>query len=149
MSYTFQGTSVFLALRTANAWYTVTIDDEVTTYGASGTTSSPTPSNCSFGWTKQNMGSTPHLLQIDAYGASGSSGPLSGRAAADGAWALEVQNLVVTRSDGSSSGSVSGTGGVSAGDSGGASAKSGLIYTGGWMMIPLAVFSFLATINFL
>ncbi|KAJ6556058.1 hypothetical protein B0H19DRAFT_1235403 [Mycena capillaripes] len=91
MSYSFQGTAVYVQVASINAYYAVVIDEMDTTYGLSG--DSPTPANCTFGWKSENLVTGTHLLEITAYGASSEPQGLQTP------WSLEMQNLVVDQKD--------------------------------------------------
>ncbi|KAJ7890161.1 hypothetical protein B0H14DRAFT_2690767 [Mycena olivaceomarginata] len=113
MSYSFQGTAVYVQVASTNAYYVVVIDEVDTSYGVSGG-STPTPANCTFGWKSENLAAGPHLLEITAYGASPESPDL------DIPWSLEMQNLVVDQKVAKpSTSSGDGPGGGSSGASGG------------------------------
>ncbi|KAJ7093794.1 hypothetical protein C8R44DRAFT_815137 [Mycena epipterygia] len=93
MGYSFEGSCVYLSITSSNAQYVISIDGDETDYGASGDTT-PTPSNCTFGWSRTNLTATgSHFLQISVFGASTIGGH---RRDADSgeAWALAIENLV-------------------------------------------------------
>ncbi|KAJ7364235.1 hypothetical protein DFH08DRAFT_798615 [Mycena albidolilacea] len=79
-------TSVSVKVASTNAWYTITLDTQTTTYGD--VTSRPAPANCTFGWTRVDLPSSQaHVVRIVAYGATGG--------VHGSPWSLEVQNLVL------------------------------------------------------
>jgi len=95
MGYSFTGTCVYLSVSSNNAQYIVSIDSDETQYGSSSSTT-PAPSNCTFGWTRTNLtGTSTHFLQISVFGA------IDSRRDIEAPWALEIQNLVITKPDSS------------------------------------------------
>ncbi|KAJ7252203.1 hypothetical protein C8J57DRAFT_1351368, partial [Mycena rebaudengoi] len=100
MVYSFTGTSIYISVASRNARYTITLDGVETEYGALISTSQ-TPSNCTFGWTRTGLSATSsHSLRIVVSGASESA--VNGRRDITSPWGLEIQNLVITQPDSSS-----------------------------------------------
>ncbi|KAJ7859122.1 hypothetical protein B0H14DRAFT_3630732 [Mycena olivaceomarginata] len=63
-------TSVSVKVASTNAWYTITLDTQTTTYGD--VTSRPAPANCTFGWTRVDLPSVRRMSYgLFAYGATG------------------------------------------------------------------------------
>ncbi|KAJ7369116.1 hypothetical protein DFH08DRAFT_947983 [Mycena albidolilacea] len=94
MMYSFTGehrTSIYLSVVSNNAQYVVFLDGEETTYGDPHSSSSTlTPGNCTFGWSRTNLSTTPHLFSIMILGASISDAKRD----FGSPWSVEVQNLV-------------------------------------------------------
>ncbi|KAJ7818976.1 hypothetical protein B0H14DRAFT_3876836 [Mycena olivaceomarginata] len=97
MLYSFTGehrTSIYLSVASSNAQYMVTFDGEETNYGdPNSSNSTSTPGNCTFGWSRTNLSTGPHLLGIMIFGASISDTTRD----FESPWSVEVQNLVVTQ----------------------------------------------------
>ncbi|KAJ7721895.1 hypothetical protein B0H16DRAFT_1790163 [Mycena metata] len=112
MAYTFTGTCIYLSVASSNAQYMVTIDGEDTNYGLN-VDSPPTPSNCTFGWSRTDLSATgEHFLEISIFGPVENARRDSGDP-----WTLEIQNLAITQPESSASGS-SVTASAKAGDGG-------------------------------
>ncbi|KAJ6598496.1 hypothetical protein B0H10DRAFT_734137 [Mycena sp. CBHHK59/15] len=141
MQYNFTGTSIYLSLASVNVMYTVTIDGELTGYGdATSGTVTATPANCTYGWKKENLANILHIFEITVFGQSISAH--NGRRD-DGFWSLQVQNIVITKPDLSSS-SVSGTANAGSGSPSSAASYSVPLP---WLVILMAFFIFCSMPN--
>jgi hypothetical protein len=75
----------------SNAEYTIIIDGEETHYGTgTDATSTPTPANCTFGWSRTNLTTGLHFIGISVLGAIGTDT----RRDIELPWSLEIQNSV-------------------------------------------------------
>ncbi|KAJ6471441.1 hypothetical protein C8R45DRAFT_1014388 [Mycena sanguinolenta] len=121
MSFSFTGTCVYVSVASLNAQYSITIDGDETEFGSlSGAT--PTPGNCTFGWSRTNLTAEEHLIGISIFGLTDE------RRDIEALWSLEVQNLVITQPSSASvslsEGQSSSTASAKAGDTGNLSAAS-------------------------
>ncbi|KAJ7783374.1 hypothetical protein B0H14DRAFT_3893852 [Mycena olivaceomarginata] len=118
MSYSFTGACIYVSVVSSNAEYTIIIDGEETHYGTgTDATSTPTPANCTFGWSQTNLTTGLHFIGISVLGAIGTDT----RWDIELPWSLEIQNLVITQPISS----VGRGGGAESGSSATASAKAG------------------------
>ncbi|KAJ7105966.1 hypothetical protein C8R44DRAFT_806329 [Mycena epipterygia] len=87
MSYSFTGPCVYLSLSGTNTQYTISIDGEETSFVSPSTQSQ---SDCTIGWSRTDLASGSHNLEIKVSGVS----DLRRRASID--WAFDILELVIT-----------------------------------------------------
>lgn len=67
------GSSIYLSVASNNARYVVSLDvDDITTYDGESLGATPTPNNCFFGWSRTNLPSGMHTLEMDVNSPSSS-----------------------------------------------------------------------------
>lgn len=86
------GSSIYLCVASNNGQWTVTFDGEETAYGSFAYRSTPTPGNCTFGWSSTNLSAGSHIFEITVEGAA-DPGDTKKRDT-ELPWMVEVQNLV-------------------------------------------------------
>jgi hypothetical protein len=70
----------------------IQLDDDVTEYGgASSSSDTDAPTNCTYGWWRAGLESTAHSLAITVYGANQTT---DSSASSQDMWGLELQNFV-------------------------------------------------------
>ncbi|KAJ7691726.1 hypothetical protein B0H17DRAFT_1062462 [Mycena rosella] len=75
-SYNFLGTGIYGNLQSTNIWFTITVDEDETTFGSSEDSDSvAVPPNCTYGWSKMGLSGTDHLLEIMVKGANSATDP--------------------------------------------------------------------------
>ncbi|KAF8212927.1 hypothetical protein K438DRAFT_1928102 [Mycena galopus ATCC 62051] len=88
MAYSFAGPSVYLSLSGNNTQYTVSIDGEETSFTSPSTQSQ---SGCTIGWSRTDMASGNHTLQIKVSSVSDLR-----RRQEEAEWAFDILNLIIT-----------------------------------------------------
>ncbi|KAJ7932612.1 hypothetical protein B0H13DRAFT_1956177 [Mycena leptocephala] len=107
VSYSFKGTAIYIKTSSINARYTIVLDSDSQDYG-SGTGLSEAPSNCTYGWWRDNLDSGFHYLTISVYGGGANSTPISARATKG--FTFELHNFRITEPSSGSSSSLSSSG---------------------------------------
>jgi len=137
LSYSFQGSAIYIKTSSVNANYIITLDGNATNYGESSGWITPPP-NCTYGWWTDNFNSTIHFLTISVYAGGKST---SKRAVEP--FTFELHNLVIAQNSTQSSSSPtalsSPTGATGSGSGSGSSGKNGAPTTAGLSSVVLCL----------